>query len=165
MLTLTYKSLSSNLLGLAGNGLSTCGSWRSFSSSWRWSARRTPTEAEVSNMSYRMRWHYRKMEDPAFREKRAARSRPQSAELHATMLALPESPERARYLAVRRAGYRRSYEKRRDIAGISKWLLRISDDRREAFDWKTHRPVVYSERVHKTCSTCLSSYMHGSKLW
>lgn len=165
MLTLIYKGLSSSFRGLNNSQLSTCGLFRPFSSCCPLAARRIPTDEELSTMTHQLRWYYKKMADPAFREQESATRRPKSSEYHAQMLALPESPERARYLAAKRASCRRSHEKNRESLSISKWIYRLSYDQRGAFDWKTHRPVVYSERVHKTCSTCLSSYMHGSKLW
>lgn len=165
MLKVSYKGLSSGFLGLAGIGMSRCGMFRSFSSCFARAARRSPTEIELSKMSARRRWYYRKMEDPAFREQESASRRLKVLENHTKMLALPESPERAQYLATRRVTYRRFHHKMRESRSMREWLHRLPDDQREAFDWKTHRPMMYPERVQKTCSTCLASYMHGSRLW
>lgn len=162
MSTLTYRGISSSFLGLVENSWSRCGMFRPFSSCSTHAARRIPTDEELSTMSRTQRWYYRNMEDPAFRERRSVPRTLKRAEYHARML---ESPERAHYVEARRAACRRSGEKYRDSRGMSQWLRRLSADDLKAFDWKTHLPVLYPEKVQKTCSTCLSSYRHGSKLW
>lgn len=165
MLCSPSKSLSSSFLGLAGNGLSRCGIFRSFSSCFTHAARWSPTDEELSTMSPSRRWYYRKMEDPAYRDQECARNRPKTAIYRAKMRASTESPEYAHFLAVRRASSRKHYKETSESSSMARWLRSLSVDQREAFNWKTHLPVVYPERVRKSCSTCLASYMHGAKLW
>ena len=43
------------------------------------------------------------------------------------------------------------------------WVVRLCPDV-SAFTWKTHFPIIYSERVTKTCSACGSTRLQGSKL-
>jgi hypothetical protein len=85
----------------------------------------------------------------------------------------------ARYYAalMQKGGHEAYIEKKRDIREVYRvdpnvqfarnmrqWLLRTSYVR-EAFNWKTHLPMVYPERVRKTCNTCLSFFHPGARLW
>ena len=55
----------------------------------------------------------------------------------------------------------RNYAQRQQMA---QWLLRRCPDR-NLFQWKSHVPIVYGERVRKTCTSCGRSYRAGARLW
>jgi hypothetical protein len=43
------------------------------------------------------------------------------------------------------------------------WLLRCSQP--DAFSWKTHVPMIYPNKVVKTCSACGKTRFAGARLW
>jgi hypothetical protein len=43
------------------------------------------------------------------------------------------------------------------------WLLRCSQP--DAFSWKTHVPMIYPQKVVKTCSACGKTRFAGARLW
>ena len=144
----------------SGHGLS-----RSFSSCQIRAARRTPTEEELLTMSPSLRWYYRKMEDPVFRRQSSDRTTPRTNDRFSQM---KRQGTYELYRKSRQAYFLDRWHNQPNIRfghNMSKWLLRLSVDPRKAFDWKTHLPVVYLERVRKTCSICLSSYKIGARVW
>jgi hypothetical protein len=164
MPAIIQKGLRSGNFNLIHQIWSTCGLSRSFSFCQIRAARRIPTEEELATMSPSLQWYYRQMADPVLRRKLSDRCLPNHYKYYAK---IKQTGEYERHLERKRTkdkvryadlGYRFAHH-------MFKWLRRLSVDARESFIWKTHRPMVYPERVRKTCSTCLSSYTHGTRVW
>lgn len=55
----------------------------------------------------------------------------------------------------------RNYAQRQQMAH---WFLHRCPDR-DLFQWKSHVPIVYDERIRKTCTSCGRSHGAGARLW
>jgi hypothetical protein len=156
MLSISQKGLFSGTFKLVHQFWSGCGSSRPFSSCQIRAARRVPTEEELSTMSPKSRQYYKQMEDPLFRRQRSDKRMSRSLEYFDN---LRQKGEYASYLEKRNASLKARYHNQPGFKFSNcmlKWLLRLTGNPREAFEWKTHLPMIYQERVRKTCSTCLS---------
>ncbi|KAH0294737.1 hypothetical protein KCU62_g449, partial [Aureobasidium sp. EXF-3399] len=89
-------------------------------------------------MSAYQRWYYKKRDDPIWWREYLDSKRPRTKEY------LDNMKRTGRYAQLKETGLA---------------------NKREAFEWKTHLPVVYPERVRKTCSTCHAYHAHGARLW
>lgn len=165
MFSISQKGLLPGILSSAHHFWSGCGLSRAFSSCQTRAARRIPTEEELSTMSARLRWYYRKIEDPVYRRQ----SWDAKAAHHARYLAeakLTGEYARMREMEDERKRARYQQEPEHRFAKImNAWLFRLSAESRKAHEWKTHMPMIYPEKIRKTCSTCLSHHAHGARLW
>jgi hypothetical protein len=163
MPAIIQKGLRSGNFDLIHQNWSTCVLSRSFSFCQIRAARRIPTEEELATMSTGKRWYYKQMADPVLRRKLSDRSLPNHYRYFA---ALKRKGAHEGLLERKKANEKaqRADPKIQFARHMSEWLRRTSDVR-EAFDWKTHKSMVYPERIRKTCSSCLASFLHGAKVW
>lgn len=165
MLSTSQKSLLPGMLSSAHPFWSGSGLLRAFSSCRIRAARRIPTEEELSTMNPFRRWYYRKMDDPVYRRQRWDENVLRNAKNLANLkLTGGLAQHRERQSALEKARYQQNpdYKFTKLMKG---WLFRLPVNAWRAFQWKTHLPMIYPERVRKTCSTCLSHHAHGARLW
>lgn len=105
------------------------------------------------------------MEDPVYRRQ----SNDVAAVRHARYLAEAKlngqfARIREAQAASKKARYQEDPEYRFSRT-MNSWLFYQSAESRKALEWKTHLPMIYPEKIRKTCSTCLSYHAHGARLW
>ena len=138
---------------------------RAFSSCGIRAARRTPTEEELSTMSAYQRWYYKKADDPIWWRRYLDSKKPWAKKYQENMKRTGRYAQlKENELANKRVRYHQKLE-HRFTKCMNSWLFRLSVNVQEAFEWKTHLPVVYPERVRTTCSTCHAHHVHGARLW
>jgi hypothetical protein len=139
---------------------------RSFASSQTRSKfrRPEPTEAELLEMSKQLRHYYLTRHDPTAHRRRVEIQRVLDMKLKQRRKDDPkfQQQERARWRAADRI--RRAGEGQRNRDSFGSWLRSIPEWQRNAYDWKTHVPVVFPEAQRITCNVCPGS-PHKAKLW
>lgn len=121
---------------------------------------RYPTEDELREMPPNMRWYYKTREDP---ESRRSRNRHQKLVDERMRQRRKDDPEYNREVLSRGRNRQRSGE-HNSREYFRRWLIEIPESRREAYAWKTHLPVVFSEKRRFTCNVC-SDYPAYSRVW
>lgn len=121
-----------------------------------------PTDAKLLELSPRMQRYYERREDPAFRQKLAAMARLRYAKLRQQRQNDPEIEKSQR--ARRREDSEKLSDKQRSMIMFRLLMQRLSKSQRDAYHWKSHRPIVMSEPRLMTCDVCLTRTV-GGKLW
>ncbi|KAH0194755.1 hypothetical protein KCV03_g395, partial [Aureobasidium melanogenum] len=80
---------------------------------------------------------------------------------------MEDSEYRNRILSTSRARSRASYEtdgRYRNMRIMARWIYRYTWFR-EQLPWKSHRPVLYSEKLVRLCTKCGVKRRDGLKIW
>ena len=146
--------------------LSSFGLIRLFSSSQTRSKfhRPQPTNAEMLTMDRKLRWYYKHRNDPITHQKSIERQRVLTAKLKQWRLNDPEFKQKELALWRKWTKKNKSEEHYLAISSFRRWLLSIPESQREAYSWKTHVPIVFSESQCMTCSVC-SDLLRKARLW
>jgi hypothetical protein len=139
--------------------------WRLFSSSrtiFKFS-RPQPTDAELLEMSPNLRWYYMKRNDQEFRHNRTATTQLRYIKLRQQMLEDPQLEKSTK--AQWRENNQKFWGRRRIKSMLRKALQRMPESQRDAYDWKSHRPIVMSEPRLMTCDVCLTHTVRGTLWW
>lgn len=123
-----------------------------------------PTEVELLEMSHQLRHYYLTRHDPVAHRKRVETQRLLDMNLKQRRKDDPkfQQQERARWRAADHI--RRMHNGSRIRDAFRAWLRSIPEWQRNAYDWKTHLPIVFSEAQRMTCNVCSGS-PHKAKLW
>lgn len=127
--------------------------------------RSQPTDAELLEMPPALRRYYQKRIDPAFRQDHAAKARLAHARLQQQH---QDDPEYQKNQQARWREYNRKYQNddgNRRRKSFRLWLQRIPESQRNAYSWKTHRPIILSEPQRLTCDVCLVSTARSTLWW
>lgn len=165
MLSTSQKGLLPGIFNSAHHLWSGCGLSRAFSSCQIRAARRIPTEEELSTMSPSLKWYYKKMADPVWRRNRTDDYRPRREAYFDRIRRTGRYEHHRVKQSVRERARYHQQPIHRFAKNMANWLLRLSVNPQQAFEWKTHSPMIYPEAARKTCSVCLSSYVRGSRIW
>jgi hypothetical protein len=137
------------------------------------------TESERQRAQKKSEREKLRAEQRAERQASLARERATLSKERATRRAAEAAATR-NLLRQKAAEYRRDPDVRKDLVAQERqrratdnnyaqrsdmriWLLRCSQP--DAFSWKTHVPMIYPQKVVKTCSACGKTRFAGARLW
>ena len=122
-----------------------------------------PTDAELREMNPGVRWYYKNRHDPAVRQRYCETTQLRYVKLKQKRLEDPEfeKSENARWRV-----YNRKHGVKQRVPSMFRRLLRrMPESQKDAYDWKSHRPIVMSEPRPMTCDVCLTHVTRGTLWW